>query len=352
MAVYGLDPEDAEAWIEIQEEAAIYDIQTGQQLTDAQIAQLQPAPPDPVEVPGQVPIPDAPVIYSGPGAVPTWADVHNWTVGETHAHTPDLQTSQPASGAQVARALDVATGSMIKSLGGFINQAFNVDVLATNIVQQRITDVETVVAAISAAQNGVDVGIRNELNLIANTALPQIRTEIAKLQAMRAVDNADVIKIIQVWTTENIFNPIEKQLAELKESIPGQIKAEQPDISAEVKSLVESAIAPTVATVAALGTQVASLAEESTECVTPMCDVMGPKTNLGKLLKGLNLVADAALIAKLLEMTPEQLADFFRSVIAHFAKLATAFETYFAPGSTETLGGLIGNVGLSVLPGA
>lgn len=287
-----------------------------------------------------VPIPDNPVTYTGPGTQPTWENVFTWYATTTHAQTPDLQTTAPTVGVQVQRAIDVANGQTIKALSGFINNAVNTEIWDSAVLAQRITDVENVLGADSHNKDAAIAQVKQELDLVVNGALPQLWSAITKLNAAIPVEGRGVLTLAEVWTTDNIFKPLEAQIKALKVEVTAQPQA----ILAKVPSIIDQVV-PTLglasaATVAGLATSVGTLLAEDASCVKPMCATMGPGSALGKLLKALSVVADAALLAELLSMTEPQLVALLTSVIGHFAGLVGDFESYFTSG-TETLGGLI-----------
>jgi len=302
----------------------------------------------PVTVPATIPPPDAPITYVGPGLLPTWNDVFAWANTQTQTSTPDLQTAQGVSGAQVAHAIQVAQGTTIKALSGFINQTANLDVLAADVLGQRITDVENVISALNLQQVSANSVFAHEISHLVNDLIPALRRQLAFDEAQIQSTADDVIKIMQVWTTENIFNPLETQLAALKASTTAQVNAATAKVPSIIATVVPTLGLASAASLAAVASQVSTLVAEDANCVQPMCSTMGPNTALGKLLKALNLAADAALLAELLSLTEPQLIALIQAIVGHFASLADDFAGFFTD-TGETLGSVVTSAIGSVL---
>jgi hypothetical protein len=93
-------------------------------------------------------------------------------------------------------------------------------------------------------------------------------------------------------------------------------------------------------TVGPIRAAVAALQTESEDCTQPMCETLGPKTDLGKLLKALKFAADAAFLAELYNLTEPELVGYIKKVVAAMANVVTDFESFFGSGG-ETVGHLI-----------
>jgi hypothetical protein len=179
---------------------------------------------------------------------------------------------------------------------------------------------------------------RGVLGALQRSVLLSINSAVGNEAAQRKVIEAQLLKAIaqakaeairetQQWVTANIATPILKEIASQHTQITNETTLRLKATHDEVLSEVLPAIAAVTATTTALKTQVGTLQAEDAACVQPMCEVMGPKTNLGKLLKALNVAADAALIAELAAMD-------HNAVAALFTKLGHAVSVIF--GDVET----------------
>lgn len=314
-------------------------------------ADPQPSPAPPVVTPDEeatVPAPDPLVIYTGAGPVPQWVNVYGWAVDTAHALTPDVDTPAPISGTQVRHAIDTTAGQTIKAVSGPINQVLNITKFTTALLHQQITDTQNVIGALANDQNLTNAQIHAVLDPLVNNVLPTMQDEVTRLR-QDVIDTATgVITITQKWATDNIHTPLSEDLAAEKANRIAQVDDLKLSIPGIVHDIIAGAGLAPAATVAALAGEVAKLTQESTDCTQPMCDTMGPNTNLGKLLKALQLAADAALFAEIASLTEPELVAFIKGLVGHFAALVSDFEGYFSSGS-ETLGDLFKNAGLSAL---
>ena len=74
-----------------------------------------------------------------------------------------------------------------------------------------------------------------------------------------------------------------------------------------------------------------------------MCETMGPKTDLGKLLKALNLAATAALLLELSNMTEAELANTIDGLAKMAGGIIGDLDSMFFQGG-ETLAATIGAI--------
>lgn len=303
----------------------------------------QPAPPV-IEPPtlSWVPVTDPFVTYSGAGVNPTWGDVYQWQQQTTHAQTPDVPQPSPISGAQVQHAIDVASGQTIKAIGGMINNAVDLQTLAADVLAQRIVDTQNVIGALTDNQALTNAQLHQILDLVVNGSLPQLWAEVNRLHAQIIGTAEGVLKVAQVWATDNIYKPLEEQLGQEKVNRIAQVDSVETGLAGNVERIVGTMGLASAAEVTRIAAQVATLAQESADCTQPMCDTMGPKTNLGKLLKALSLASEAAFIAELLAMNESDLVAFLQTVFGKVATVIDAVETSFLSGG-ETIGGFVKN---------
>lgn len=289
-----------------------------------------------------LPTPDPPVIFTGPAPVARWDDVFTWAGKTTLDQLQDLTIPTPVVGPQVAHAIQVSAGQTIKALSGYINQTLNLATLAADVLAHHITDTQTVIGALTANQALTNAQLHSILDLVTNHALPQLWTEVNKLHA-QIVGTANALgPDIMRWATANIHEPLTEQLGQEKVNRIAQVDAVEQSLPGIIAARVAGMGLAAASDVASLAGRVAALETENEDCTKPMCDSMGPKTDLGKLLKGLNLALDAAFIAELLAMNENDIAAFIQNAVTKVAGIVSDFETAFAPGA-ETIGGFITN---------
>lgn len=135
--------------------------------------------------------------------------------------------------------------------------------------------------------------------------------DAAVVKLMNAV-NAQTIQGLETWTKTQVAQPLLKAIGDTHAQITNEttlrLKATHNEILAEVLPT----IAAVVATQTAMQTVQNKLTAESTECVQPMCETMGPNTELGKglkLLKGIKWLAILAALEAMDVHTLEALAN-------------------------------------------
>ncbi len=79
-----------------------------------------------------------------------------------------------------------------------------------------------------------------------------------------------------------------------------------------------------------------------------MCETIGPKTDLGKLLKGLKVAGEIAALTAILSMNETDLANLIHDVTSHLASVVGDVEQFLGPGG-ETVAGLIKNATVDLL---
>lgn len=301
---------------------------------------LERIAPDLRLVPDWVPVPDPPVPLGPLGQKLQWGDVFDWVKDETRHLIPAGREIDTVSMADVQNAIDASQGNVIKAMSGFIDQNAAMTVQAAellegaidNVYANQIHDYQDLSTRIDALTQGQA--------FIAQVIVPTIRGEIAQAQAhafgyaLAAQQNA------QQWATDNIFKPVYSELLKVQPAIDTGVdraeKAAHVDAVAQVAGLaaaVGTAITP-------MRNALQALEEESDDCVKPMCETMGPKSDLGKLLKALSIAADLALLHELLNLDEDKLAGLIRSVTSHVSGIVGAFESLFVEGG-DTIGDVI-----------
>lgn len=165
--------------------------------------------------------------------------------------------------------------------------AHAVDAVRTDIhkLQLAIHNVDTSIAThflqgIATAEHYTDAGLRRLLD------------------DAKSLDRT-VVHNVETWVQTDIANPLLREVAKVEGKVDTLSGALGGLISSEVDKLLRSRLAPILATVAGLATAVSAITAEMEECVEPMCDTFGPKSDLGQLLKKLSVLKWAAILAAL-----------------------------------------------------
>lgn len=289
-----------------------------------------------------LPTPDPPVVFTGPSVSPTWGEVWEWQDSTAKAQTPELTIPTPVVGPQVQHAIQVSAGQTIKALSGYINQTLNLATLASDVLAQHITDTQTVIGALNNNQALTNQQMHSVLDLVVNEALPKLWAEANALHAQIQGTATALRTDLQQWVNANVRNPLTENLGQEKAARIAQVDTLELGLPGIIAERVAGMGLAAASDVASLAQRVTALETENTECTEPMCDAMGPNTNLGKLLKALSLAADAAFIAELLAMKESDVVAFIQTAAGKLAGVIEAVETGFLSGG-ETIGDFVKN---------
>lgn len=240
----------------------------------------------------------------------------------------------------VQNAADAAVGQTVKAMSGFINQSVGMTLNLAKLMDATIGNMESNALNDFRVQSQRLDQIDAVQDYMAQYVVPALNAKIdhstatAYAFAVAAQDNA--IRDAR----ETIFKPLYTELLKVQPAIDQSIKTNNPTILDAAQSKVNALHDLLIPTLTGLAAGLGKVETEVEECVKPMCESLGPKSKLGKLLKALNIAADAALIAELLTMDEGELVSFMRTVAGKFGALVNDFEDFFGSGG-ETLGGLV-----------
>lgn len=130
----------------------------------------------------------------------------------------------------------------------------------------------------------------------------------AKITIQQIAANA---KSERAHATDTITKPLQTQALKTQAQLDNLQKNLGALIGAAVAAETAARISPILKTVASIQARLAPLEQEAEDCVKPMCEAVGPKTDAGKLLKSVNLLKWLAALAALETMdvkTLERLA--------------------------------------------
>lgn len=165
-------------------------------------------------------------------------------------------------------------------------------------VMRRTIDIlrATAQAAVNSLQGQVNAnsrGILNEAN--ARTKGDRATLDAANRNIVKAADSA--AKTANAWALTHIAKPLQHQ-ADVDRANTVQAIHDTRTYADGVATLkAAAAVAPVALAVAALQRQVGQLQTMNDTCVEPMCETMGPATDLGKLLKSISWAKWLALLA-------------------------------------------------------
>lgn len=176
------------------------------------------------------------------------------------------------------------------------------------------TAVELALASVMHAEHVARVGDRN----VAGSRIRAAYTEavkVANANYVKAVSHANALdkarakvtlqQIAQNTTAERqhavdtIQRPLSTQALKTQAQLENFQKSIGALIAASVAAETAARITPIMKTLANIQARLAPLEKEAENCVQPMCDVVGPKTDVGKLLKSVNVAKWLAAFAAL-----------------------------------------------------
>jgi hypothetical protein len=182
------------------------------------------------------------------------------------------------------------------------------------------------------------------VDTIAIDTIGGIEGEIRDTQKWIDAAIDGVVGVITGWAIDNIYNPLDRHIRETEQSLQDRITGTAADVYDAAADLVHSETARRVAAVAGVAAVVAAIATEVTECLRPMCDQFGPKTDLSKILNQLKGLLGVLAGVELATLTEDDLE--------HFAHVLASVGTRGAEGIIEdfVMGGeTIGEAGVTLL---
>lgn len=298
-----------------------------------EVTPIDVMPLDPFMESTDIPKPDTPFTYTGEGVQPSWNNVYNAAEKDFDKQALPADASvNDSTGRFMLRIGHVAVGSALKATSGFINR-----------VAQAGVDGDNAVLSIMNA-NLLEINRRFTLtghalsqtiaanNFMARYVVPSLQTQITQnlaksfAFALAAQGNAEQ------WTKQHVFAPLYAELLKVQPAIDTSIIKNNQAERARTSTEIEAKIAPVAALVATLAPAIRALQTESEQCTQPMCQTMGPKTDLGKFLKALATAATLADIAYLLSLNERELVQRITDTIAHFAGYVGTLESDFIVG--------------------
>lgn len=139
-----------------------------------------------------------------------------------------------------------------------------------------------------------DKAVVNHANQLYNRAAQYANATRAQAIAQARLD-----------AQREIRDPLQRQITGLQAQIEQLQRSTAAHMEAVAKAVVAAALAPVAAHVATLAGQVSKIQTETTECTEPMCEVVGPKSDWGKLLKRFGPTAIWAMLAAIAASDPK-----------------------------------------------
>lgn len=294
--------------------------------------------------PDWMPAPNPPVDIPILTARGSWSDVFDWV--KSHAILPRGKPIDDPFGTLAAadQMMQRYAGETLKALSGFMNRATAMTVQAAAILEKYSDNI-----AANELSDFHDLSVRldrieNVQNYIVSQVIPAVEAQFAAADHKALIYALDAEQAAQSWTQNHVLVPLVESLGSLETRMTQVInlKAEEShQISAQQVAGLGAVLLPAIAAVAA---KAASVANWVDSCGAPMCDTMGPKTDLGKLLKLLKIGAAAALLAELAALNADTLEKRMAEAVGLVERIVSEFQVFFG-GTGETLGGVLSHLG-------
>lgn len=294
--------------------------------------------------PEGVPTAGQPII-ADPGFQDTWDGLWKWASQKLFADVDWMQSKLTLATAQV----------MIQAALKHQQQAFASVVSNLKLYfQQTVISLASTQLGLSQAILGLVIDTLNRVDALGaeewwtrNVDLPALWGSLQGLQAQ-----IDTIPRIDPQTL--LQQVYDTQVAPLWENLGQETATRDAQTSWIANNLVPTEIAGVLAQIAPVAT-VAAAAQASAraiqtwqdECGQPMCDTMGPKTDLGKLLKMIQAGALLAMLAELAGADFEDVENVITTVARTVGGVIGQAEELFVEGG-ETLGGTLARLAAGV----
>lgn len=291
-------------------------------------------------VPDTMPEADPTVQYPGQGAVALWNDVWHYSksiLSYFGRHGPSVAYITTDN---LNQAIDDTLRASINSLSGFINQAAQLAVDAQNWAGMELDALSANIGAIYQYFDNRITALEHGAWAVERLALPSLQAQIDNLRHDMGLGFQYNSLADRGWAIDNIFRPLTDEIGNVARDIPIWSEGAYERAKGYTDQTVGALGLRTLTQLVPLTLAVKALQTESEQCTQPMCETIGPKTDLGKLLKGLQLAAGVALFAELANLDEAKLADLITSIGSKAAALVGEFETGFVQ-QGETIGGLI-----------
>jgi hypothetical protein len=299
-----------------------------------------------------IPHEDKNQMYPWAGAGPSWSDVFGWAKSLLDTNTA---IARSPTWQNVVFAVTAGLGRSIQAVSGFVN--LSIDYTST-VAQLTGVIIEMLLGEI-AATTVIIVNLMNAANARQDALIQalNLQMQIDKLELQFQIEQTAkfVSAADRAWATETIFKPLYENIGQAEAQATLQFQGAMQETAKVQASITPIAIleatavvAPALAAIAALQAFRAAQQTLNDTCTTPMCDLMGPKTNWAQIVKALEALLAVGATGAVLALTEHDL----ERIASAFAGIGSGSLNQFLAGFVgggETLGtagaGLLGDVG-------
>lgn len=312
---------------------------------------VNPAPdPDAVKIgPGpyilkthipDIPAPGNPIPVIVHGAEYAWDDVSGWAKGAFDTVTGWFDSAASVAADDVRAVVHSAMDTVQTAWSSFISELEGWIVEGIDAVTQSVTDLGNFTIAAAQAVWNVSAAYTDAVAQWILADVTGIEGRLSGLEHLIEDTAIGTIDLLETWAIDNIYHPLLTDIGRVEADVWDAARWVSAEAEAYARDLVDSEAFRRALAIAGVAAAVGAITTWVEECGDPMCQTIGPKTDLGKILKGLQFAADLALITELANMDEAKLAALLRTIAAKAGALVSEFETGFVQGG-ETIGELI-----------
>lgn len=301
---------------------------------------LQLAP----EYPPGVPVPDPPIIVIGREAHQTWDRVWGFIKHQTKPKIDAMQSLVVRSIQDAVPAIENYVGEELKVLGGYINDIGDFAAISQYVLNNELGQVSEWAYR---NLNNLDASLYATLvhvNNIEGAFLPQINEDIARVREAIGNMPSFLIPQLQAWSVGNIFDPLVDDIGRTDAKIRGDVFGLMAATTSELQGQINGNHAEVLGLLGPLTAALPAIEKWINDCGDPMCQAMGPNTDLGKFLKALQLAGILSLLMEIANMSEADVEARLRELAGDVQHIVGAFESTFVGG-----GGTLKDFALSLI---
>jgi len=198
----------------------------------------------------------------------------------------------------------------------------------------------------SIASLGVDVlNIETWLGEVIAPEIAGIEGDLRGWETWTITAIGQVIDGLQGWAIDHIYNPLDADIRNVETWVEARVDSAIDTLRGDIAEAVHNEALQRLAAIAGIAAAVSAIASWVDDCGEPMCQTLGPKTDLGKILKALSVATDLALFAELANLDEAQLQQLLSGVAGWGGRVVTAFDDTFIE-SGGRLRDVLSDVGL------
>jgi hypothetical protein len=217
-------------------------------------------------------------------------------------------------------------------LSGFINRATALTVQAASLLSDAIDNEVANELYDFQVHDQQITALQNVVNYLVGTVVPAVESQITHTQQLALQYALDAEQAAQSWTQTNVLVPLIESIGQLKTDLLQVIDLKAQESHQISQQQVNSLRAELMPAIAAAAAAAAANKTWIDDCGEPMCQSMGPKTDLGKLLKALKVAEWAAVLAELAALNEHGLEGALQEIENQVSGIVNTFRDLFIGG--------------------